>query len=425
MSEVLFLTFGLCLLLSMPVVFSLLVASIVAILWGGSIPLTIVAHKLVSGIDSYPLLAIPLFIVFGEVVNKGGIGRRIVDFSQALVGSFRGGLAHANVVASMFFGGLSGSATADSAAIGSVLIPAMKRGGYPATFSVAVTATSSIIGIIIPPSVDLILYGWLTDTPIDELFAGGLLPGILIGVALMVVCHILSVRHGYGIRQPFSLPELVRRTGDTFPALLMPLIIIGGILFGISTVTEAAAASVVYGLLVTWLYYRELTFKDLPGLFSDAATTIGQVMFLLGTAKVFAYVMTVEQVPLQLSQALFDALPSTGFFALNVVLICLVVGLFLTPAIATIILTPILYPAAVGFGVDPVHFGLMLVSGLALGHVTPPVGLTLLLTSSIGGVSVGEMMRPLLPFFLMLVAIVLVIAYVPAITLFIPELLRG
>lgn len=176
MSEVLFLVFGLCLLVSMPVVFSLLVASIAAIVWGGSVPLTVVAHKLVSGIDSYPLLAIPLFIVFGEVVNKGGIGRRIVDFSQALVGSFRAGLAHANVTASMFFGGISGSATADSAAIGSVLIPAMKRGGYPATFSVAVTATSSIIGIIIPPSVDLILYGWLTDTPMDELFAGGLLP---------------------------------------------------------------------------------------------------------------------------------------------------------------------------------------------------------------------------------------------------------
>lgn len=425
MSEVLFLVFGLCLLASMPVVFSLLVASIAAIVWGGSVPLTVVAHKLVSGIDSYPLLAIPLFIVFGEVVNKGGIGRRIVDFSQALVGSFRAGLAHANVTASMFFGGISGSATADSAAIGSVLIPAMKRGGYPATFSVAVTATSSIIGIIIPPSVDLILYGWLTDTPMDELFAGGLLPGVLIGCALMVVSHVLSARHGYGIRQPFSFPELVRRTGDTFPALLMPLIIIGGILGGVFTVTEAAAASVVYGLLVTCLYYRELKVADLPALFSDAARTVGQVMFLLGTAKVFAYVMTVEQVPLHLSQALFEALPSTGFFALNVILICLVVGLFLTPAIATIILTPILFPAAMEFGVDPVHFGLMLVSGLALGHVTPPVGLTLLLTSSIGGVSVGQMIRPLLPFFLMLVAIVLVIAYVPAITLFIPDLMRG
>ncbi len=212
---------------------------------------------------------------------------------------------------------------------------------------------------------------------------------------------------------------------DRGPGLGDQTIAVGGILGGVFTVTEAAAASVVYGLLVTWLYYRELKFADLPTLFSDAAKTIGQVMFLLGTAKVFAYVMTIEQVPLHLSQAPFEALPSTGFFALNVILICLVVGLFLTPAIATIILTPILFPAAMEFGVDPVHFGLMLVSGLALGHVTPPVGLTLLLTSSIGGVSVGQMLRPLLPFFLMLVAIVLVIAYVPAITLFIPDLMRG
>ncbi|MBN9672104.1 TRAP transporter large permease [Roseibium aggregatum] len=425
MAEVLFLTFAVCLVLSMPVVFSLLVASIVAILWGGALPLTVLPHKLVSGIDSYPLLAIPLFIVFGEVVNKGGIGRRIVDFSQALVGSFRGGLAHANVTASMFFGGISGSATADSAAIGSVLIPAMKRGGYPAPFSVAVTATSSVIGIIIPPSVDLILYGWLTDTPMDELFAGGLLPGVLIGFALMAVAYVISKRNGYGVRQPFSLPELARKTGDTFPALVMPLIIIGGILGGVFTVTEAAAAAIVYGLLITWGYYRELKLADLPALFADAARTIGQVMFLLGTAKVFAYVMTVEQVPLKLSQSLFAVLPSSDLFALNVILICLVVGLFLTPAIATIILTPILFPAAQSFGVDPVHFGLMLVSGLALGHVTPPVGLTLLLSASIGGITVEQALRPLLPFLLMLVAIVLLIAYVPAITLLIPELMRG
>ena len=424
MTEVLFLTFIVCLVLSVPVVFSLLVASIVAILWSGSMPLLIVPHKLVSGIDSYPLLAIPLFIIFGEIVNKGGIGRRIVDFSQALVGSFRGGLAHANITASMFFGGISGSATADSAAIGSVLIPAMKNNGYPAGFSVAVTATSSIIGIIIPPSVDLILYGWLTDTPIDELFAGGLLPGVLIGAALMAVSYIISKSHGYGHRVPFSLPKLARTAGDTFPALVMPLIIIGGILGGVFTVTEAAAAAIIYGLLITWGYYKELKLSDLPLLFTDSAKTVGQVMLLLGTAKVFAYVMTVEQVPMQLSHALFQLLPSANLFALNVILICLVVGLFLTPAIATIILAPVLFPTAQNFGVDPVHFGLMLVSGLALGHVTPPVGLTLLLSASIGGITVEQALKPLLPFFLMLVAIVLLIAYVPEITLLLPQLMR-
>ncbi|MFV2091550.1 MAG: TRAP transporter large permease [Hyphomicrobiales bacterium] len=424
MAEVLFITFAVSLFFSVPVVFALVASSIVAVMWGGALPLMLVPQKIVSGINSYPLLAVPLFIIFGEVVNRGGIGRRIVDFSQALVGWATGGLAHANIVASMFFGGISGSATADTAAIGSVMVPAMKKANYPVPFSVAVTCTSSIIGIIIPPSVDLILYGWISNTPIDELFAGGLLPGIFIGTGLMVVAYVISKKHGYGVRQPFTFTQLQRTTVDTFPALLMPAIIIGGILGGIFTVTEAAAVSIMYGLLVTMGYYRELKLRDFPELFLASAKTIGQVMFLLGGAKAFAYVMTIEQVPQSITEILLTTLPSPFFFALNVIIVALIVGLFLTPAVATIILTPILFPAAQQFGLDPVHFGLLLVSALALGHVTPPVGLTLLIGASIGNVSVESLMRPLLPFFAMLVLTVLIIAYVPAITLFLPGLMR-
>lgn len=424
MAEVLFITFALCLFFSVPVVFALVISCIAAVVWGGDLPLMLVPQKIVSGINSYPLLAVPLFIIFGEIINRGGIGRRIVDFSQALVGWITGGLAHANIVASMFFGGISGSATADSAAIGSVMIPAMKRGGYPVAFSVAVTCTSSIIGIIIPPSVDLILYGWISNTPMDELFAGGIIPGIFIGGSLMIVSYIIAKKRDYGVREPFTFTQLRRTTIDTFPALLMPAIIVGGILGGIFTVTEAAAVSIMYGLLVTMGYYRELKLKDFPAMFLGAAKTIGQVLFLLGGAKAFAYIMTIEQVPQSVTETLLTTLPSPHFFALNVIIVCLIVGLFLTPAIATIILTPILFPAAQQFGLDPVHFGLMLVSGLALGHVTPPVGLTLLIGASIGKVSVEELMRPLLPFFAMLVVTVLIIAYVPAITLFIPGLMR-
>ena len=424
MAEILFLTFGLCLLFSVPVVFALVVSCIVAVLWGGTLPMMMVPQKIIAGINSYPLLAVPLFIIFGEVVNRGGIGRRIVDFSQALVGWLTGGLAHANIVASMFFGGISGSATADSAAIGSVMIPAMERGRYPVPFAVAVTCTSSIIGIIIPPSVDLILYGWISNTPIDELFAGGLIPGVFIGLGLMVVSYVIARKKNYGVREPFTFIQLQRTTIDTFPALLMPAIIVGGILGGIFTVTEAAAVSIFYGLLVTMGYYRELKLGDFPGLFLNSAKTIGQVMFLLGGAKAFAYIMTIEQVPQVVSDTLLTTLPSSHFFALNVLIVCLIVGLFLTPAIATVILTPILFPAAQQFGLDPVHFGLMLVSGLALGHVTPPVGLTLMIGASIGNISVEKLMRPLLPFFLMLVVTVLIIAYVPAITLLIPGMMR-
>lgn len=424
MAEILFIVFVGCLILSVPVVFALVIASIAAVLWGGVLPLSLIPHSIVAGINSYPLLAIPLFILFGEIINRGGVGRRIVEFSQALVGWATGGLAHANVAASMFFGGISGSATADTAAIGSVLIPAMQRGGYPVAFSVAVTCTSSIIGIIIPPSVDLILYGWLSNTPIDQLFAGGLIPGVLIGVTLMIVSYVISRRRGYGVRETFSLVRLRRTTVETFPALMMPAIIIGGILGGIFTVTEAAAVSIIYGLTVTIVYYRELTFGDFPTLFFNSAKTIGQVMLLLGGAKAFAYIMTVERVPMVVSETLFATLPSEHFFALNVVIVCLFIGLFLTPAVATIILTPILFPAAQSFGIDPVHFGLMLVSALALGHVTPPVGLTLMIGASIGNISVAKVVGPMMPFLLALVATVLVIAYVPEVTLFVPGLMR-
>lgn len=424
MTLTLFLVFVICLMLAVPVLFALIISCIIAILVDGSLPLMVVPQKIITGIDSYPLLAIPLFIMFGEIMNKGGVGRRIVDFSQALLGSFTGGLAHANIVASMFFGGISGSATADSAAIGSVMIPAMKRGNYPTGFSVAVTATSSIIGIIIPPSVDLILYGWISNTPIDELFAGGLLPGILIGIALMLISYVISKQKNYGIKQPFSLSELKKTSVETFPALLMPAIIIGGILGGIFTVTEAAAVSIVYGLFITMIYYKELSLSDFPDLFKNSAITIGQVMLLLGAAKAFAFIMTIEQVPQILSQTLFEFMPSQHLFALNVIIICLAVGLFLTPAVATLILTPILFPAALQFGFDPVHFGLLLISGLALGHITPPVGLTLLISASIGNISVEKTIKPLLPFLVIVISTVLAIAYIPQITLFIPSLMR-
>jgi C4-dicarboxylate transporter, DctM subunit len=424
MAEVLFIVFAACLFFSVPVVFALIIASIAAVAWGGALPMMLVPQKIISGINSFPLLAVPLFIIFGEVVNRGGIGRRIVEFSQSLVGWVTGGLAHANIVASMFFGGISGSATADTAAIGSVMVPAMKRANYPVAFSVVVTCTSSIIGIIIPPSVDLILYGWISGTPIDELFAGGLAPGVFIGVGLMIVAYFISRKNGYGVKDPFKFKRLRVSFVETFPALLMPAIIIGGILGGIFTVTESAAVAIMYGLFVTMFYYRELKLKDFGGLFLGAAKTIGQVMLLLGGAKAFAYVMTIEQVPQSVTETLLTTLPSPQLFALNVIIVSLIIGLFLTPAVATIILTPILFPAAMQFGFDPVHFGLLLVSGLALGHVTPPVGLTLLIGASIGEVPVEELIRPLLPFFLMLVATVLIIAYVPPITLYIPSLIR-
>lgn len=420
MSVVLFFVFALGLLLSVPVTFALALACAAAIVWHGGLPGTIVPQQIVAAIDTSPLLAIPLFILFGEVVSEGTIGRRLVALGESLVGCIRGGLAHANILASMFFGGISGAATADTAAIGSVMVPEMKRSGYPGRFAAVVTCTSSVMGNLIPPSIDLIIYAWLTGTPVDKLFAAGIVPAVMLGLGMMLVAYQSARRHGYGKPRPFRLREVGSRFSGALAALGMPLLIIGGILGGYFTVTESAALAVVYGLGISLFWYRDLSVRQLPGIFCRAAMTIGSVMFLLGTAAVFSWIMTRDRLPQNLSAFLVDTFPSPWLFVFNVVLIGLLSGLFLTPATALIVLTPILYPTAMALGFDAVHFGILLISSLALGHVTPPVGLTLFIGASLAKEPVDALIRPLAPFFAVLVLVVLLIGYVPAATLLLP-----
>jgi C4-dicarboxylate transporter DctM subunit len=258
MITVLVIVFFAALLLSVPVVFALALSCAAALLWQGRLPGTIVPQQIVAAIDSAPLLAIPLFILFGELVSRGSIGRRLVALCEAAVGWIRGGLAHANVLASIFFGGISGAATADTVAIGSVMIPEMKRRGYPAAFSAVVTCTSSVIGNLIPPSIDLIIFAWLTGTPVDRLFAAGLVPGVLVGVSLMVISYALCRRHGYGEPLPFSMRVLVRSASRASLTLVLPLVILGGIFTGVFTVTESAAIAFAYGAVLTFGVYRDL-----------------------------------------------------------------------------------------------------------------------------------------------------------------------
>ena len=423
MSVVLFSVFALALLLSVPVTFALALACAAAILWHGGLPGTIVPQQIVSAIDTSPLLAIPLFILFGEIVSSGSIGRRLVALCDALVGWVRGGLAHANILASMFFGGISGAATADTAAIGSVMVPEMKRKGYPGRFAAVVTCTSSVMGNLIPPSIDLIIYAWLTGTPVDRLFAAGIVPALMLGLGMMFVAYQSTRRHGYGEPRQFRLREVGQRFSGALAALGMPVLIVGGILGGYFTVTESAALATVYGLAISLFWYRDLSLRQLPGIFCRAAMMIGSVMFLLGTAAVFSWIMTRDRLPQNLSAFLLETFPSPAFFVINVVLVSLLCGLFLTPATALIVLTPILYPTAMALGFDAVHFGILLISSLALGHVTPPVGLTLFIGASLAREPVDALFRPLLPFFLVLVLVVLLIAYAPAVTLFLPGLM--
>jgi len=375
MITVLVLAFFGGLLLSMPVVFALALGCAAALLWQGRLPGTIVPQQIIAAIDSAPLLAIPLFILFGELVSRGSLGTRLVALCEALVGWIRGGLAHANVLASIFFGGISGAATADTVAVGSVMIPEMKRRGYPAAFSAVVTCTSSVIGNLIPPSIDLIIFAWLTGTPVDRLFAAGLAPGVLIGFSLMAISYAICRRNGYGAPLGFSALLLGKRLGEAGPTLLLPLIILGGIFTGLFTVTESAAIAFVYGLALTFLVYRDLPLSAVGGLLRDSVISIGSIMFLLATAL--------------------------------------------------IILTPILHPIAMAMGFDPLHFGILLLSSLALGHVTPPVGLTLFIASGLSGEPLDRLRRPRLPFLRALIVAVLVIAYVPAVTLALPDMLWG
>lgn len=419
---VLFGSFLLLLLIGVPVVLSLGLGCVLAIIVEGNTTLMLVAQRVANAMDSFPLLAVPLFIVLGEVINKGTIGQRIVDFSESVVGSVKGGMAHANVLSSMFFGGISGSATADTAAIGSIMIPAMVKGKYGVEFSAVVTCTSSIIGVIIPPSVNMILYGWISGTSISALFAGGLIPGVMIGLGLMAVSYIVSVKKDYGVKVPFSLQRLRVSFVRALPVLVLPIIILGGIFLGIFTATESAAIAVVYGILLMILFYREARFRDLPRIFKSAIITFGSVLLIIAFASTFGWILTSQQVPQQISHFFITNLPSKNLFLLSTILISLIVGTFLTPASALIILTPILFPVSVGYGIPAVHYGLVLISSLSLGHVTPPVGLTLFLGASIAKVPITQLLKPLLPFFAVLLVAVALIAFVPGLTLLIPSL---
>jgi C4-dicarboxylate transporter DctM subunit len=287
-----------------------------------------------------------------------------------------------------------------------------------------VTVTSSIIGIIVPPSIDMILYGWISGTSIVELFAGGVIPGTLCGLSLMGLSHWISVKRGYRSQERFSFRRLFTAFLQALPALVMPILIVGGIFGGAFTATEGAAVAVVYGILIAMFFYRGLHWKEVPALVLQVCTTVGGIMLLIALCKTFGWILTAERIPHAISEFFLSNLPYRSVFLLNVILVSLIIGTFLTPAAATIILTPILFPVATSFGIDPVHFGLVLVCSVAIGHVTPPVALTLYIGSGISGVPVSQLLRPLAPFLLILIAWTLIVAYVPWFTLALPHMLR-
>lgn len=412
------------LMLGLPVVFGMLAAPGI-LLWvnGQERDLTLLYRNLYNGIDSFPLMAIPFFMLAGELMNRGGITLRLVEFAQALMGHFRGGLAHVNVLSSMLFAGLSGSAVADTSALGSMLIPAMEKQGYTRKFAAAITAASSVIGPIIPPSGIMIIYAYVMGESVAALFLAGIVPGILVGTGLMLVVKLMADKYDFPVasrRQTW--PERGRASLKAFFPLMTPVIILGGILLGIFTPTEAAAVAVVYALIISLFVLRTMTFGDLPDVLGRAALTSAVVLLLVGAAMSFKTVVSLSQTPQMMADWILTLTANPLLLLLMINLLLFVVGMFLDAGPAIIILAPILGPVFTGMGVDSIHFAIIMCVNLTVGLATPPMGLVLFVASAVSGEKVMTIARAILPFLAVEVFVIFLITYFPAISMTIPRL---
>jgi len=408
-------------LLNVPIGISIAVASFIYLLAEG-ISLAIVPQQMFEIIDSFPFLAFPMFMLVGSLMNAGGTSRRIFDFAESCVGHLRGGLAHVNVVASLIFSGMSGSAISDAGGLGAIEIEAMTERGYDNDFAVAITAASSTIGPIIPPSVPVIIYAMAFDASIGRLFLGGFLPGFLMAIALMIMVFIYARKRDY-YRSPFPP---VRKLFVTFYrsllALLTPVILLGGMFSGVFTPTEAAVVAVLWALFLGFVVYRELGFNQLPRIFLEVLVRTGVVLFLLATVGIFTWILTRENVPELLLGFITSANITPAVFLLIANIILLLMGMVTTVTPSIILLSPIFLPIITKLGIDPVHFGIVVILNLMIGNLTPPVGPVLFVVSTIGKVPFQRAFRHTMPFIVPLLVVLVLITYVPRIVLFVPNL---
>ncbi|GHC38304.1 TRAP transporter large permease [Aidingimonas halophila] len=420
----LFGVFLVLLLAGIPIAFSLGIASMSFLLLEG-MSLTVVPQRMYSGIDTFVLLCIPGFILAGNLMNVGNITEHIVRFSNAVVGHIRGGLGLANVGGSMIFGGISGTAVADAASIGSVMIPGMSKAGYDKPFSAAVTAASSTIGPIIPPSVPMIIAGSLTGVSVGRMFLAGAIPGLLLGLAMMVTVYLLAVRRGYPKEQKPTLRHLLREGRTAFWALMMTAIILYGIIGGFFTPTEASIVASLYALVVGMYVYKGLSWRKLPSILLDTVLTSSALLLLVGLANLFGWIMTTQQVPQMLADLILTVSDNPIVVILILNLILLFVGTFMETIAALIILFPALMGVATGVGMDPVHFAVMAVLNLMIGLTTPPVGVCLFVVSGIGNLPMLKVAHAIVPFLICNLAVLLLVSYVPAFSLWLPNLILG
>lgn len=407
----------------LPIAFALVAISI-GILAIGDVDLIVVAQRLYRGVQSFPLLAVPLFILAGQIMSRSGISGHLVDFATTIVGQMRGGLAAVNVVTSMFFAGMSGTSMSDTAAVGGILIDPMIKRGYSRAFTGAVTAASSTIGIIIPPSVPMVILGAYLGISTGALFAAGLISGVLLGLGLIAMSWIISIRKGYPVEAEFSLRAMVVTFLRAVPALIMPVIILGGILGGVFTPTEASSVAVVYGIFIGTVYYRTLTWRKLYTTFTEAAVLSGAVMLVTATAHVLGYAFTYEQVADSLLTPIAQMQMTPTMFLVVLSLVLIVAGTFLDGIAMIYIVVPLFYPAVMLLGIDPIHFGMVVVICWGIGQQTPPVGAALFITSVIARVDILAITAANLPFIaVMFVVLALVILFPETIVLSIPHAL--
>jgi tripartite ATP-independent transporter DctM subunit len=409
--------------IGIPVGIALAGSSAVFVALWGTVPEMVVAHRMVNGVDSFPLLAVPFFILAGNLMNTAGITERIFDFAKALVGWMRGGLGHVNVGASLIFAGMSGAAVADAGGLGAIEIKAMRDAKYDAGFAVGVTAASSTIGPIIPPSLPMVIYGVVAGASIGQLFAAGFVPGLIMALALMAMIAWFARVRGYPRDQAFRIPVLVASFRRAFLSLLTPVIIVGGILSGAFTPTEAAIAACAWALVLGLAVYRTLTWRRFLRVSFDTIETTAVVLFVVAAASIFAWILTSNRVPEQFAELILSISDSRWVVLLLMNAILLIVGCFMETVAAITILVPVLLPIAIKMDVDPVHFGVIMVLNLMIGLLTPPVGMVLYVLSRVAKLSFERCVAATAPFLVPLVLVLLLITFVPTVTMWLPTLI--
>jgi tripartite ATP-independent transporter DctM subunit len=418
-----FSVFFFTLIVSAPIFFSLGLSAI-ALLWNkGMLSPQLVVQRMFAGVDSFPMMAIPFFMLAGALMDTGGISSRLVRFSNYLVGWIQGGLAHVAIVAAMFFAGITGSAVADTTAIGSALVPLMNKRGFPKLFSASVVAAAGVVGPIIPPSIPMVIYGVMAGVSVGALFMGGFIPGFLMALGLMFVAYVKAKRNGYP-------RETVRPTGKEFlqatvsamGAIFMPLIILGGIFGGVFTATEAAVVATIYAFVMGKFVYKELAWSHLPTIMYKGGLNTAMVLIIVGVANLVGYIMAIERIPLLVAELFLGITDNKWVMMLLINILLLIVGCFIDGASALIIFTPVLLPLIYKLGIDPIYFGVVMTVNLMIGTITPPVGVCLYVACGISDVRLDQISKAVIPFLLIEIAVLFLITYVPDIIMFLPRL---